>query len=173
MLKPAPGLKLLVLIATLAVSGCQSSPAPSRPGVMAQTGPASVDFTKMPGGNAPTASPDSILQPGPSASRLQDIGEYIMLFYRLHQEMPATLQDLAALPGAQELNFTSAAGKPFVYQATGMWSPERSNKCIVAYDPELVNGKRWVLFMTVPKGGNPLDVDVYDLPEPFFLNYQP
>jgi hypothetical protein len=174
MSKPARGLKLLILIAGLALGGCQSSsPAPVRPAVQEPSAPASVDFTKMPGGNEPTASSDSIIQANPSASRLQDIGGYIMLFYRLHQEMPAKLQDLSSLPGGGELNFNSMSGQPFVYQSTGMWSPDRANKCIIAYDPELVSGKRWCLFMTVPKGGNALDVDVFDLPEPFFLNYQP
>jgi hypothetical protein len=87
--------------------------------------------------------------------------------------MPQTLSDLASLPGGKDLNFNSASGEPFVYQPSGMWSPERSNKCIVVYDPELKDGKRWVLFMSLPKSGGPLDVDVYNLPEPFFLNYRP
>jgi hypothetical protein len=162
------------IFAGLAATGCQSSAPPEPAPVMAQSGPASMDFSKAPTPpSGKDATPDSVLPTDPSATRLQDIGGYIMLFYRSHQAMPQTLGDLASLPGGQDLNFNSASGQPFVYQSTGMWSPERDNKCIIAYDPELKNGKRWVLFMSLPKSGGPLDVDVYNLPEPFFLNYRP
>ena len=166
MLHPACRARLAILIAGLVVSGCQSNssqPAPAQPAGV------SADFSKVPPpASGSQVTPDSVLASDPSASRLQDIGGYIMLYYRGHQQMPPSLNDLASLPGGQGLNFNSASGEPFEYQAAGMWSPERSDKCIIAYDPELRNGKRWVLFMTLPKTGKPLDVDVYDLPEPFF-----
>jgi hypothetical protein len=163
-----------MIVAGLVISGCQTSTAPQPAPVMAKPGPANVDFSKAPTPpSGKDVSPESVLPTGVSATRLQDIGGYIMLYYRQFQAMPQKLTDLASLPGGQELNFNSDSGQPFMYQSTGMWSPERNNKCIVAYDPELRNGKRWVLFMSLPKSGAPLDVDVYDLPEPFFLNYQP
>jgi hypothetical protein len=163
-----------LVLSSLALSGCQSSPAPQPAPVMAKPGPASLDFSKAPPSQTgKDVSPDRVLPTGESATRLQDIGGYLMLYFREHQAMPDNLSDLANLPGGKELNFNSESGQPFAYQANGMWSPERNNKCIVAYDPELRNGKRWVLFMSLPKTGAPLDVDVYDLPEPFFLNYQP
>ena len=161
---------MLLATAGLLADGCQTSTVPQQAPVMAQSN-VSVDFSKEPMDGPPT-TPDSITLTDVSATRLQDIGGYIMLYFRQHQQMPASLQDLASLPGGQELNFTAASGQPFGYEASGMWSPERSNKCIIAYDPELRNGKRWVLFMSIPKGGSALDVDVYNLPEPFFLNYR-
>jgi len=121
------------------------------------------------------ASPDSIVATDPSASRLQDIGGYILLYYRDHQQLPPSLDDLRAMPGGDNLNFTSGSiDQPFVYYNTGLWASDGGSKCIVAYDPvEESDGKRWCLLMTIPKAGSALSVDVVALSESVFRNYQP
>jgi hypothetical protein len=165
------GKALAVVTAGLLLAGCQPAAGPSGGAGTA------FDFGQGNGGNAsagaPT-SPDAIVSTDPTAARLQDIGGYVLLYYREHQQMPANLDELRSMPGGQDLQFTSAStGKPLVYQSAGMWSPQRGDKCIILYDPDLKHGARWCLFMTRPKAGAALSVDVTVIPEPIFLNYRP
>ncbi len=149
--------------AALLLAACQpASPPPPRPAVP------TANFL-----SAPT-SPDAIVNSDPAATRLQDIGGYILLYYREHQQMPPSLDDLRNIPGGQDLNFTSPSSQPFAYSQAGMWIPDKGDKCIIAYDPaRSANGNRWCLFMMLPKGGSALSVDVVTLPEPMFLSYRP
>jgi hypothetical protein len=158
---PAHGLVLVVTGMLLA--GCQPAGGPS-PGAAA---PANIAPAAAP------SSPDEIVATDPTAQRLGEIGEYMMLYYRDHDQMPAKLEDLLAMPGAQDLQFTNAStGKPLVYQPAGMWSSASGDRCIILYDPDLSHGARWCLFMSSPKAGAALSVDVRAIPEPVFLNYR-
>jgi hypothetical protein len=155
----------------LLLAGC----GPKTPPPVAPNEPTTIDFSHVPTTNPVGGSqnPNDILQTDPSAARLQDIGGYIMLYYRDHAQMAPSLEDISAMPGGQDLNFTSATGETFIYQPRGMWSPDHGDKCIILYDPAIRDGRQWCLFMTLPKAGAPLNVDVVDLPEPLFLNYRP
>lgn len=159
------GLVAFGLAAALLLAGCQSaSPPPSQP-AQAPT----ANFL-----SAPT-SPDAIVGSDPAAVRLQDIGGYILLYYREHQAMPPNLDELRKIPGGEDLNFISpSSGQPFTFSPAGMWIPGNGEKCIVAYDPaRSPNGNRWCLFMLPPKDGAALSVDVVTIPEPMFLSYRP
>ncbi|HEX4053963.1 MAG TPA: hypothetical protein VHX86_06835 [Tepidisphaeraceae bacterium] len=157
-----------MVAAALLVAACQSSTPSPRRGA-----PAGLPVADQTGSFAPT-SPDEIVETDPAAMRLQDIGGYLLLYYRDHQAMPPHLDDLRAIPGGADLDFTSpSTGQPFVYYPVGMWAPGQAEKCIVAYDPaRTAGGKRWCLFMTLPKAGAALSVDVVALPDQMFLNYQ-
>jgi hypothetical protein len=123
--------------------------------------------------SAPT-SPDAIVHSDPAAVRLQDIGGFILLYYRAHQAMPPNLEELQKIPGGEDLNLTSPSGQPFAFSPAGMWAPDQGDKCIIAYDPvRSANGNRWCLFMMLPKNDAALSVDVVILPEPMFLRYRP
>lgn len=157
-----------MLAAALLVGACQSNNAPPKTGASADAAVA------HPSGSFVPSSPDEIVETDPAAMRLQDIGGYILLYYRDHQQMPPSLDELRTIPGGGDLDFTSpSTGQPFVYYQTGMWAPDQGEKCIVAYDPaRAASGKLWCLFMTLPKAGAALSVDVVALPEQIFLNYQ-
>jgi len=165
------GKALAVWMAGLLLAGCR--PATPPPAAGPQT---AFDFSRENGGNSSAGaplSPDEIVSTDPTAARLQDVGGYVLLYYRDHGQMPATLDELRNIPGGQDLQFTSAStGQPFVYQPAGMWSPQRGDKCIILYDLDLKHGARWCLFMTLPKAGSALTVDVAAIPEPIFLNYR-
>ena len=163
---------LLVTLTACAAVGCQQQPAQPLP-----LGPRSYDFSDAPPQTlTPTAgplSPDALVSTDPTATRLQDIGGFLLLYYSDNQQMPASLDDLRSLPGGADLQFTSpATGQAFGYAPSGMWSPQGGDKCIVLYDTNLRGGKRWCLLMTPPKAGAALSVDVANLPDSIFLNYR-
>ncbi len=149
--------------AALLLAACQSGNPPPKPAAP----PA--NFLAAP------ASPDEIVGTDPAAARLQDIGGYILLYFRQHQQMPPALDDLRTIPGGGDLDFTSpSSGRPLAYYQTGIWAPDKGDKCIIACDPvPSAGGKRWCLFMMAPKNGAALSVNVVALPEPMFRNYRP
>ncbi len=156
----------MILLTALPLAGaCQSS------GVSRGPGTGAIPASSV--SSAPT-SPDEIVESAPAATRLQDIGGYLLLYYRENQQMPPSLDELRNIPGGADLDFTSpSTGQPFVYDPAGFWALSQSDKYIVAYDPGPTRkGKRWCLFMTVPKAGTALSVDVVAVPEQIFLNYQ-
>jgi hypothetical protein len=163
---------LFVILVACAMVGCQQQPPPP-----VSFGPTSVDYSNKPDTESPTGeplSPESIFPTDPTATRLQDIGGYILLYYRDHKQLPASLDDLRSLPGGDDLQFTSAStGEFFAYQPAGMWSPNHTDKCILIYDPNLINGKRWCLFMTAPNNGAALSVNVTAIPDSMFQTYRP
>jgi hypothetical protein len=167
---------LTAVLAGGVLCGCQSSnPAPKQSPPQ-DFGFGGDDTPSQSSGNAlQPVSPDSIIATDPSASRLQDIGGYILLYYRDHQQMPPSLDELRDLPGGDNLNFNSGSiDRPFVYDGAGLWASDGGSKCIVAYDPvEQSDGKRWCLLMTIPKAGSALSVDVVALSESVFRNYKP
>jgi hypothetical protein len=164
---------LLVILAAAAIAGCQQQPPPAP----VQQGPRSYDFSQAPQPLSPTAqtlTPDDIVATDPTASRLQDIGGYVLLYFRENNYMPASLDDLRTLPGGEDLHFSSATtGQAFGYYAKGLWPPQSGEKCIIVYDSTLTNGKRWCLFMTLPRAGEALSVEVNSISDSLFQTYQP
>jgi hypothetical protein len=164
---------LTVCLAALLVTGCQPA-APSPPVV--PSGPTEVDFSQHNDSGTITGeppSPDAILSTDPAASRLQDIGGLMLLYYRDHKQLPPTLDELAAMPGGDSLNLAAPrSNREFAYQPNGLWSPEHPDKCIIAYDPDLVGASRWCLLMTPPTNGAALVVTVLAIPENHFVKYR-
>jgi hypothetical protein len=154
--------------------GCSQS-APQQQ--IVPSGPMSIDFSQRNNSGTITgepASPDAILSTDPAASRLQDIGGFLLLYYRDHKLMPATLDDLANMPGGDSLNLAAPrSGREFSYVPTGLWSDSHPDKCIVAYDPDLRGSVRWCLLMTAPTTGAALTVNVLAVPESIFVKFKP
>jgi hypothetical protein len=162
---------LLAIAGALALIGCQQQ----QPAQAVPSGPTRVDFSTLPQPLSPSnqpLTPDEIVSTDPTASRLQDIGGYVLLFYRENDHMPASLDELRTLPGGEDLQFNSAStGQAFGYVAPGLWPPETGQKCIIVYDSTIANGKRWCLFMTLPRAGEALSVDVACIPDSAFQKY--
>jgi hypothetical protein len=163
----------IVLLAALLLAGCQ--PAAPSPAVV-PSGPTEVDFSQQNDSGTITGeppSPDAIVSADPAASRLQDIGGFMLLYYRDHKQLPPTLDDLAQMAGGDSLNLTAPrSNREFAYQPNGLWSPEHPDKCIIAYDPDLVGASRWCLLMTPPTNGAALVVTVLAIPENHFVKYR-
>lgn len=163
-----------ILVAALAVAGCQpAAPSPS----VVPPGQTQIDFSQREDSGTASgepASPDAILSSDPAASRLQDIGGFILLYYRDNKQLPPTLDDLAKMPGGDSLDLTAPrSGREFAYQPTGLWSDEHPDKCIIAYDPDERGSARWCLLMTRPTNGAALVVTVLAIPENTFVKYRP
>jgi hypothetical protein len=153
-----------------ALLGCQQQAPPTE-----RPAPRSYDFSQAPEQSppgAPSLSPDDLVSTNPTAGRLQDIGGYVLLYYREYDHMPASLEDLRALPGGQDLQFASFTGQTLQFVPAGLWPPGTGNKCIIAFDPMVAGGKRWCLFMTLPREGSALSVDVASITDGAFQNYQ-
>ncbi len=165
---------LFVLPAGLLLAGCQ--PAAPSPAVV-PSGPTEVDFSQRNDSGTITGeppSPDAIVSTDPAASRLQDIGGFMLLYYGANRQLPPTLDDLARMPGGDSLNLTApGSDREFEYRPTGLWSEEHPDKCIIAYDPGLRGAARWCLLMTPPTNGAALVVTVLAIPENNFRKYHP
>lgn len=165
---------VFVVAAALIMAGCQPAAPPPR---VVPPGSSQIDFSQQNDSNAITGqpqSPDAILSSDPAASRLQDIGGFILLYYNDHKQLPATLDELAQMPGGDSLNLAApSSGREFTYQPNGLWSDEHPNRCIIAYDPDRRGAARWCLLMTPPVNGAALVVTVVAIPESDFRKYQP
>jgi hypothetical protein len=163
---------LIALPAALVVAGCQ----PAAPPPVVPAGPTEIDFSQRndSGTTGEPVSPDAILSTDPAASRLQDIGGFMLLYYSDNKRLPPTLDDLAKMPGGDSLNLTApGSGREFAYEPTGLWSEEHPDRCIIAYDPDLRGAARWCLLMTPPTNGAALVVTVLAIPENNFRKYRP
>lgn len=143
------------------MGGCQSNPAPTP-----VAAPAPVVR-----GNGPVSA-DQAVYTDPSAIRLEDIDEAILLYYRVQGSMPPTLDDLRSLGSiAADLNLVSPSGQPYAYVPGGLSAPG-SQKLLVVYDPaDSANGRRWCILISPPHPGAPLSAEVLALPEIVFRTY--
>jgi hypothetical protein len=173
MLTPSSRNFLILWLAVFLPAGCQPAPSP----MVIPPGPSQIDFSQRNNSgavNGAPTSPDSIVSTDPAASRLQDIGGFMLLYYNDHKQLPATLDELAQMPGGDSLNLAAPrSGREFTYEPTGLWSNQHPDKCIIAYDPDLVGPARWCLLMTPPTNGAALVVTVVAIPESSFLIYRP
>lgn len=158
-----------VLLAALLMAGCQQSEPTVR--TTPDLGPTNIDYSKQPD-DAGQTSPDAVLPTDPAASRLQDIGGVMLVYYDSHKQLPSTLDELASSPGGDTLNLIAPrSGREFVYRPSGLWSESHTEKCIIAYDPDLRGNMRWCLFLKPPTNGTALVVNVVAIPEQDFRTY--
>ena len=107
----------------------------------------------------------------PCASRLHDICGLLLLYMDRNIQLPGSLDDLRALPGAQALagDFTCpVSGKPYVYNPTGVSGPNISMRAVI-YDPEPTHGAfRRAIVVHEAKPGAAFRADVVSWPETRF-----
>jgi hypothetical protein len=153
-----------VLIAL--ASGCQPQK-PANPRANSDT------LSDISSGDGGMTSPDQLLSTDPCASRLQDIGGTLLLYYSVNRHMPAKLEEIKPLADFdQDLQFTCPlSGKPYGYTPTGLAAVGKEKR-IVVYDSEPShNGKRWCVFMPPPRPGKAMSVEVLEVPEGLFDTY--
>ena len=157
------------LLATLCLvgGGC----APNR----ADPAPSSVSPRNTPRRDPATRRPPQSLATDACATRLQDLGGALLLYYATNRRLPDKLEDLAAAPGAAAgaADVTCpASGRSYVYVPGGGLTAKGKGRLLVLYDPTPVHGGlRWGLFISPPSGAEPLATWVTPMSEELFRGY--
>jgi hypothetical protein len=172
-------------IAGVAVAAAGCTPAPQQqvvgpqPGIMTGSNQPPPPLQVVNPGGEPVAgqgqsteSPDDAIHSDPSAMRMDDIVEALLLYLKANGGMPARLEDLQTVPMiGPSINAVSPSGAPYAYVPQGLTAPN-SNKRLVVYDPlESTNGKRWCILVSQSQAGGPLTAEVLHLPEIVFRAY--
>jgi hypothetical protein len=157
----------VLLMAAGLTAGCQSSSS----GPQAQGHSGGVQGLPVAGGGGGPLTIDQAVLTDPSADRLGDIAEAVLLYFKTNNGMAPNLVDLRRVPGEESLILVSPAGKEYYYVPQGLASP-RGNKLLIVYDPdESSDGKRWCILASQMHPGAPLTDEVFALPEIEFRAY--
>lgn len=165
---------MLLSLAALALCAmsCQQHPQsaqpPKHPLVVKTTSSVAGDPMKP-------VSVDEAVASDPCALRLHDISGALLMYYMLHREMPAKLDDLRSVQDIdQNLQFTCpASGLPYGYSPQGLSAPGRKKLILVHDSTPSHRGIRWCILAPSVKPGEAVSLEVLPLTEPVFLSYQP
>lgn len=110
------------------------------------------------------------------AGRLHDIEGELLEYYRLHQKLPPTLQDLRPIAQAlgDEGNYACpTSGLPYIYAPSGMVI-QGDDRRLILYDAVPAHGgARWGLLFGEAYGNRPPSAWVVKIPEPLLQRYHP
>lgn len=153
--------RLIPLLAVLLAVGCETTTTtPTRRGLPARSdggmpGPLSLD--------------------DPCAERLHNLIGPILQYVVLHRDLPPTLEAVKPLADIdQVIDLTCpASGQPYVYVRGGLKHEKQRNLIIVHDAAPSHNSRRWCITMAPRQPGQPLQLEVIDVPEVFFRTYVP
>jgi len=121
---------------------------------------------------APPPSPvEPITATDECATRMHDIAGGLLLFYAMHHDLPAKLEQLNTLAGFEDLGpyACPVSQRAYIYRPTGIYLAER-NEQIILHDPAPSHSDfRWAISVNDPQAGAALVTRVIALPESFFL----
>lgn len=110
------------------------------------------------------------------AGRLQDIEGELLEYYRLHEKLPPSLQDLRPIAQTfgDEGNYTCPVSRqPYIYVPSGMVI-EGSDRRLILYDAVPAHaGARWGILYADPYGNRPPSAWVVKIAEPLLQRYHP
>ncbi len=159
---------ILSLILAAALGGCQPQP---KPAAQITGGDPFADLSANGNLSAPTLSPEAVVATDTCASRLQDIGEALLLYYSVNKHLPAQLEELKSESGTP-LNFTCPqSGKPYLYISSGLAAVSHDKRIIICDSTPSHNGKRWCIFMPPPRPGQAVSMEVLEVPEGLYRTY--
>jgi hypothetical protein len=150
-----------VLLLLAAVVGCQTETVqPPRRGLPARTdgglpGPLSLD--------------------DPCAERLHNLIGPILQYVVLNRQLPPTLEAVKPLADFdQPIDLTCPGSKEsYVYVPAGLKHDKQTSLVIVHDAAPTHNGRRWCITMAPREPGQPIALEVIDVPEVFFRTYRP
>ena len=117
------------------------------------------------------ANSSAVSNTDPCATRMHDISGAMLMYYALHNRLPAELDALRTTPGGEALEpFTSpASGRPFLYNPVGVIDSKRASQRLVLYESAPTGGGfRWAITIVEPTQGQPLVARVVAIPEAEF-----
>ena len=146
---------------SLALAGCQSQPAKPKPQAKA---------VKETPAKPPVVSKEDAAVRDRCFERLSDIGGLFLMYGLSKRQLPATLDELRAVPGASNIGdfVCPASGQPYIYDPQGKPAPSGVGLVIVADPTPAHSGMRLCIVISEnPKSGSML-TKVVALPESFF-----
>ena len=167
-------------VALLAVGGCVTS---STTTGGFPTGHANVSVSSGTGAG-PVVSPNgsSSAQPfrgdpignDPCDIRLQDISGQLLLYYAIHQRLPAHLEELASVTELDQVPdyVCPVTHQPYSYLPAGLELRGDARRLIV-FDAVPHGGKRRVILYAPAQGRQPPMMNAVELPERAFAAYTP
>lgn len=107
------------------------------------------------GGPTPESSVDE--QTAPCAGRLHDISGRLLMYYSLHNKLPANVRELDKVDASPATPAVCpVSGKPYIYRPTGVALQGRAGRLIL-YDPKPCHsGRLWGIMQNPPKPDQPL-----------------
>lgn len=111
----------------------------------------------------------------PCAERLHNLIGPILQYVVLNRQLPPKLEDVKPLADFdQPIDLSCPASKePYVYVPTGLAHEKQRNVIIVHDAGPAHNGRRWCITMAPREPGQPIALEVIDVPEVFFRTYRP
>ncbi len=108
----------------------------------------------------------------PCAMQMWDISGAMLLYWKLHNQLPESLEELQIGPRLDdELVFKCAlSSQPYVYVPQGMATPGSDSRLIL-YDQTPHRGKRWVIIASESRGKRPRTINAIPLTEAQFATY--
>jgi hypothetical protein len=103
------------------------------------------------------------------ATRQHDICGLLLLYYLDHHRLPKTLDELASVPGFEQVqSFTCPVShRPYIYNPAGFIAPNGSGT-VVLYDATPAHsGMRWGISIAEAQGNSPLVARVIALPDAY------
>jgi hypothetical protein len=140
---------------------------PAAPSRQAQAQPAS---PAQPAEPAQPAQPHSTVDA--CSENLHELAGYLLEYYAIHHQEPASLDQLAPLAGHPILVTCPVSKLPYVYVPQGLSIPGEANQLIL-YDPEPSHaGHRWAIFTRPAQGAAPVGLWVSQISEASLRKYQ-
>lgn len=103
--------------------------------------------------------------------RLHDICGLLLLYYATHQQLPAHIEELARVPGFENVRDLTCpvSGQSYIYNPVGIVNSGAASR-VVLYDPSPAHaGMRWAISIIEPKDRNSALISkVVALPESDF-----
>jgi len=153
----------LLAATLLAVGGCAGQPARSEGNAPTPRAPRQASAAR--GGNS--------LATDACATRLQDLGGALLLYYAVNRRLPDKVEDLSTVPGAESAQLACpVSDRPYVYVPGGGLRAQGKPRQLVLYDATPAHGGlRWGLFISPPSGSEPLATWVTPMSEALFRSY--
>jgi hypothetical protein len=171
-------LRLLTVVCISLLSGCHTAPPATadtpleQPGAPVAKGGAPILIPTGPDNRG--VDPDRAVGKSECANQLHDIEGALILYYSVHKEMPAKLEDLKSLADFDApLKFTCPkSGEAYGYSPVGLVTPGKAAS-IVVYDASPThNGYRWCILVE-PSSTGAIVTTVAAVEEKLFQQYSP
>jgi hypothetical protein len=111
----------------------------------------------------------------PCAERLHNLIGPILQYVVINKRLPDSLEEVKPFGDIIDpVNLNCpVSNEPYVYVPKGLTHEKQKNLVIVHDATPAHNGRRWCITMAPRQPGQPMSLEVIDIPEVFFRTYKP